>query len=438
MESTLIWLGTLAIIAIIVVPYYIKFRQRSRVDLDRKKEAALLGADRPIAQYPLIDVNICIGCGSCVRACPEREVLGIVFGKATIINGLKCIGHGLCEQACPVGAIQVGLGDIKNRDDIPILSNYNETNIHNLYIAGELGGFALIRNAIRQGEMVGERIAELVKKSRDRSKPDIIIIGAGPAGMSAALTAIKNGLSYIVIDQQGTGGTILQYPRKKIVLTQRVQVPLYGMLEKSEYSKEELLDIWLTLKQKHHVNVLEGEKLKTVQKYDSGFRVITQNNQYESQFVVLALGRRGTPRKLGVPGEEQAKVMYKLLDAESYQNEHLLVVGGGDSAIEAAMGLAQQTGNTVTISYRKGQFFRIKRRNAERVKNFIESGRIKVLYNSNVKNIGKKSVLIDVEGREVELKNDYVFIFAGGVPPFKLLKEIGIQFGGEDKSFAIN
>ncbi len=433
MESMIIWAITIFVICLIVVPYYIKFKRQQKVNLERKKEAVLLGSDKPVAQYPLIDTNICIGCGSCAAACPEKEVLGVVFGKSTIINGLKCIGHGLCEKACPVEAIKVGLGDVKNRDDIPIMNEYNETNIRRLFIAGELGGFALIKNAINQGKMVANKISETGSRSNGKDIKDVIIVGAGPAGMSAGLTAIKKGLSYLILDQQGAGGTILQYPRKKIVLTQQVEIPLYGYLNKSEYTKEELLDIWLSLKAKHNMNISEGEKLSTIIEGEEYISVNTQNTEFRARNVILALGRRGTPRKLGVPGENRSKVMYKLLDAASYSNEHILVVGGGDSAVEAAMGLAQQPGNTVTLSYRKNKLFRIKRKNSERVKDYISTGKLKTIFNSNITNVDKKSVNITCEGKEVEIKNDYIFVFAGGIPPFKLLKDIGIQFGGEEK-----
>ena len=244
MEATLIWSAAVLIILVIFLPYFLKFKKTQNRDLKRKQEARRLGSDKPIAQYPQIDIFKCIGCGACVDACPEGGVLGIVNGKATIINGLRCVGHGRCADACPVEGIQVGLGDITTRDDIPILNEFNETNIPGLYIAGELGGLALIRNAISQGRRVMERIAEIVKESpQNGTENDVIIVGAGPAGLSAGLTALRHGLSYLIVDQQGAGGTILHYPRKKLVMTRPVEIPLYGWLKRPEYSKEELLDI---------------------------------------------------------------------------------------------------------------------------------------------------------------------------------------------------
>ena len=431
MEEFVVWIVAVVLISLIFIPYVLKFRKSQKVGLAQKKEADLLGADKPIAQYPQIDYYKCIGCGACIDACPEGNVLGIVAGKASIINGLKCVGHGKCAEACPVEGITVGLGDIKNRPDIPVLSDDYETNIPNMYIAGELAGLALIKNALSQGNKVVERIAAICDKSKANGSYDVLIVGAGPAGLSSALTAIKNELSYIVIDQQGAGGTILQYPRKKLVMTKPVEVPLYGWLKKPEYAKEELLDIWTEVQEKYSLNLTTGEKLENITKENQIFTVKTNKNSYQSKYVVLALGRRGTPRKLGVRGEDKSKVFYKLMDAESYQNEHVLVVGGGDSAVEAAIGLAKQENNTITLSYRKHKFFRIKTKNEERVNELIAAGKIKTFFNSNVTEICDDTVKIQTENDSIEIPNDYIFIFAGGEPPFDLLKKIGIAFGGE-------
>jgi thioredoxin reductase (NADPH) len=312
------------------------------------------------------------------------------------------------------------------------MNEYNETNIAGIYIAGELGGLALIRNAISQGRQVVETIqAQALRSNGSAGKSicDIIIIGAGPAGLSAALTAIKYNMSYLLIDQQNIGGTILQYPRKKLIMTRPVEIPLYGWLNHPEYSKEELLNLWQEVQERFQIKVKAGEKLEQIVKENWHFQVQTTQGTYQGRYIVLALGRRGTPRKLNVPGENQAKVLYKLLDAGTYQNEHLLVVGGGDSAVEAAVGLVRQEGNTVTSSYRKEKFFRIKRRNEEHLTEMIQNGKIHILLNSNVLAINKDSVRIEVKGKEQEIPNNYVFIFAGGEPPFELLKKIGIRFG---------
>jgi len=433
-ESQIIWIIFITLPLIMILSYFLRLKKKQKSDEERKIEAQSLGVDKPLSQYPQIDYYSCIGCGACVSACPEGGVLGLVQGKATIINGLKCIGHGLCAEACPVNGIKVGLGDIKSRDDIPILSSTNETNLPGIFIAGELGGLALIKNAITQGNKVVKEMAKSPVMPSKQDGFDIVIVGAGPAGLSAALTAKQQNLKYLLIDQQGVGGTILQYPRKKVVMTRPVEIPLYGMLKKQEYTKEELLEIWEDIQKRYQINVKTDEKLVNIEKVNGQYKIETQKNSYQSTNVILALGRRGTPRKLNVPGEELPKVMYKLLDAETYQNENLLIVGGGDSAVEAAMGLARQTGNRVIISYRKSRFVRIKTRNEELVDKMIKEGQIQVLFDSEITEIGDTSVSILKDQKVLSLPNSYVFIFAGGEPPFPIMHKIGIRFGGELES----
>lgn len=436
MESLIIWGGTAVVAALIILPYFLRFRKAQKESINRRMEAEAMGAIRPTAQYPLIDQSRCIGCGTCVSVCPEGDVLGVVYGKAVIINGLRCVGHGHCETACPVSAITVGLGDITTRDDIPILDETHQSvSVPGMYVVGELGGLSLIRNAITQGQAAVESIAATRGGAADGSLLDVIIVGAGPAGLTAALSAIEHNLSYLVLDQQAPGGTILQYPRRKLVMTQPVEIPLYGKLERSEYEKEELLAIWEDAIERFDVRMKTRNKVERVEATGDRFRVITADGTFESRNVVLALGRRGTPRKLGVPGEDQSKVMYQLLDAQAYDGKHVLVVGGGDSAVEAAVGLARQKGTTVTVSYRKSRFFRIKKKNQDRIDKYIAQKRVSALFESNVKEIRESTVVLETPEGTVEIPNDFVFVFAGGIPPFKMLKEMGIAFGGETQDW---
>jgi putative YpdA family bacillithiol system oxidoreductase len=274
-------------------------------------------------------------------------------------------------------------------------------------------------------------IAKSTTKNSTGDDFDVVIVGAGPAGLSAALAAKKHNLKYLLIDQQKAGGTILQYPRKKVVMTKPVEIPLFGWLKKQEYTKEELLDIWEEIQQRYNINIRTDDKLENIERINGHYRLITKNNLYISSNVILALGRRGTPRKLNVPGENKSKVMYKLLDAETYQNEDILIVGGGDSAVEAAMGLARQPGNRVTISYRKSKFVRIKTRNEKLITKMIEASEVNVLFSSNVTEIQDSQVTIQKDQEIIAIPNSYVFIFAGGEPPFPLMHKIGIKFGGE-------
>ena len=432
-ESLLIWVIAIGLIAVVFVPYLLKFNRGRRVAEERKQEAQLLGIDRATGQYPMVNRSLCIGCGSCVDACPEGDVLAVVWGAAEVVNGQRCVGHSYCEIACPVGALKVGLGDVKTRPDIPLLSAKNETSVPGVFIAGELSGLSLIRHAIAQGKLVGNEIARRVASpAQPTDVYDMLVVGAGPAGLSAALTAQENGLSCLVIDQYDLGGTILHYPRRKLVMTQPVDIPFYGKLSKDEYSKEELLEIWQAVCHDNSVRIKSGEKLRSLERDDDYFRLTMESGlATHGRYVVLALGRRGSPRRLGVAGEDLPKVMYQLTDAQAYEKQHMLVVGGGDSAIEAAIGLARQHGNTVSISYRKNKFFRIKKKNEDRIEKMIKSGNIYAYFDSQVKQITEDSITLATPPGDIDLPNNYVIIQAGGVPPYDMLKSFGIAFGGE-------
>ncbi len=431
MESLLIWGCALLLGAGLFVPYFLRFRAARRQDAARRDETVALGMNRPVGQYPLIDANACIGCGSCIAACPEGDVLGIVGGKAVITNGARCIGHGRCAEACPVGALRVGLGDITTRDDIPVLSPELETSRPGIFVAGELGGFALVSNAVDQGRRAMESIAARGPFPAGDQRWDAIVVGAGPGGLSAALTARKLGLRCLVLDQQAPGGTILQYPRRKLVLVQPVEIPLFGTLNQKEYSKEDLLGIWLRLHAEHDLKIHTDERLLNVTGAPGDLVVHTTAGEHRARHVVLALGRCGTPRKLGVPGEDTAKVAYRLIDASLYKGNRVLVVGGGDSAVEAAVAMASQRDIEVTLSYRKPRLLRIKKRNADKIDALIASGAVRFAGDTQLTAIQADTVSLDTATGPAILPNDFVFIFAGGDPPFPLLREIGVAFGGD-------
>ena len=426
-ESVLSWvLGALLIFAF-TIPYLVNWKRKQKQTIDKLNEATRIGTNKALMQHPIIDLSRCIGCGICTKVCPEGEVLGLVGGKAVLINGSKCVGHEVCMESCPVGGIEVGLGDVSSREDIPLLSSELESNLENIYLIGELGGLALIRNAVNQGSRVAKSIQSKLKGSAP-SQP-IVVVGAGPAGLSCTISLMEMGLPVVLLDQSEPGGTILQYPRRKLVMVQPIEMPGYGEMSNSEYSKEELLEIWDKIFETHSPDFRSGHQLESIEKDGGGYKIRTSAGELTSEYVVLALGRRGTARKLEVPGEDLSKVAYKLMDAETYQNKHILVVGGGDSAVEAAVGLGQQIGNTVTLSYRKSSFARIKTRNDEQIAKAVKNGWISIMYESTVDSIHEEHVIINHHDQKKQVKNDYIFIFAGGIPPFKLMNSIGIQFG---------
>ena len=423
-------------IAIPFLLYKEKLKRREKKALEAAEKGKLYSSG-PLAQHPHIDSVYCIGCSICTHVCPEGDVLAMLGGKAVIVNGHKCIGHALCAEACPVGAITMVMASASMGNDMPALTSEFETNVQNMFIVGELGGLALIKNAINQGRDCVDTITNRLKAMGPaRSAPgvsDVLVVGAGPGGISASLRAIENKISYITVEQDEVGGTVAKYPRQKLVLTSPVNFPMHGKFSKMQLSKEDLLAFWKKLGERSDFKVRSGEKVEDIQKGPDGiFTVTTAKGEYRAHAVVLALGRAGTPRKLGVKGEELGKVMYRLIEADHYINKKILVVGGGDSAVEAAMGLARQAGNTVTVSYRQDKFSRIKERNTQHMEECIRTGKIKVLFNSAPVEFKPGSVLIDLQGAVQEIPNDFVWIFAGGTPPNAFLKKVGIQFGTRD------
>jgi len=397
-------------------------------------EKGALHSEGPRAQHPHIDANSCIGCGACTTVCPEGDVLGMVGGKAVIVNGYKCIGHSLCAEACPVGAITMVMASPSVGADLPHLTPEHETTVKNMFIVGELGGLALIKNAINQGrDCIDTIAARIVNVGGGRGASDVydvFIVGAGPAGISASLRAIERKLKCITVDESELGGTVAKYPRQKLVLTSHVEFPLYGKFKKTELSKEELLAFWKKVVERNDFRFRPSEKVENVQKDDAGlFTISTTKAQYRARAVVLALGKTGSPRKLGAKGEELAKVMYRLIEADHYVHKKILVVGGGDSAVEAAMGLAFQVGNTVTLSYRQSAFHRIKERNSQRIEECRRKRKVEVIFNSNVVEFTGDAVILEVNGATRRIPNDYAWILAGGEPPSAFLRKIGVGFG---------
>ncbi|GJM23082.1 MAG: hypothetical protein DHS20C15_29970 [Planctomycetota bacterium] len=422
---------------------------RLEAGLAERREAVQLGTHKARLQHPVIDLSRCLGCSTCLDVCPEDDVLQMLHGQAAVVNGARCAGVGACARECPVGAISLTLADLDERRDIPVLDPALESPQRpGLFLAGEVTAHALIKTAVEHGTRVAAEVARRVRGSGSIARApepghdeqlDLCIVGAGPAGLACALEASRHGLRFAFIDQEDdAGGTVARYPRRKLVLTQPVELPLHGKLGNGSYLKEELVDLWQGLVRQHELPLRGGRRLEGLELHErGGYRVRTQHETIAAANVCLALGRRGTPVKLGVPGEDLPKVAYALLDAQSYRDRQVLVVGGGDSAVEAALALAEQPGNDVTLSYRRETFTRIRSRNAARLQNAEAAGALRVVRCSEVTQITDREVRLAVEQgdarRELQVPNTEVFVMAGGVPPFALLERAGVSFDPADR-----
>ena len=411
-----------------VMYFYLKSKRvKTEMNIQKIAKAKEFGLHEPISLHPVIDTESCIGSGACIEACPEKDIIGIVNGKATTINASRCVGHGACFHACPVEAITLCIGTEKRGVELPHISPEFETNIRGLFIAGELAGMGLIKNAVEQGKQAILYLSKELKNIPD-AKFDAIIVGAGPAGISATLMATKLNLKVRTIEQDSLGGTVFNFPRSKIVMTSPMDLALYGKIKLTETTKSELLDLWQTVLSKNKITINEQEKVTAIEKNNGIFTLTTSKETYNSKTILLAIGRRGSPRKLGVKGEDKEKVAYRLLEPELIHNQKILVIGGGDSAIEAALLLAGE-GNDVALSYRGESFSRIKPRNLELINEFSLDGKVEVLLKSVVKEINNNAVILNLsdENEDIELPNDLVYVFAGGELPTVFLEKIGVR-----------
>ncbi|MBK8701255.1 MAG: NAD(P)-binding domain-containing protein [Saprospiraceae bacterium] len=424
-EEILIYGLAILFCGLILYFYLRKLKKESTLVGEKIEKAIAEGVHEPVSLHPYIDLNTCIKSGACIVACPEEDILGIRNGRATLVNASKCVGHGACFHACPVEAISLRIGTEKRGVDLPHVNQNFETNVKGIFIAGELGGMGLIKNSVEQGRQAADEIKASLDKNHGAAY-DLIVIGAGPAGISASLQSKINGMKVITLEQDTLGGTVSNFPRAKIVMTNPMNLPGHGKIKLFETGKTELLELWQDVISKNQIDVRENSKVEAITKRDHSFEVTTAKGEiFTANRVLLAIGRRGTPRKLNVPGELLEKVTYRLLEPELIAGKNVLVVGGGDSAIESALLLAQA--NQVTLSYRSDKFSRLKPKNETSIQNAIKSNLLKVAFNTQVLSIEDDKVVMAEGDDKHILPNDLVFIFAGGELPTQFLEKIGIE-----------
>jgi thioredoxin reductase/NAD-dependent dihydropyrimidine dehydrogenase PreA subunit len=428
-----LWVGSGLLFGLVFLGLHRRLR-RLRIRTTKTTELpahAVLPAK--IRKLPQVNTNTCIGCSACVDACPY-DVLEIHNYVAQVVRPDDCCGLTLCEQRCPNGSLIITDGE--PIEDRPHMTDELESlDTPGVYLAGDLTGLPLIRNAINQGTHVVKTIARSIREHPGSGHIDLVIVGAGPAGLSAALAAKAEGLTYVILEQGSVAESIRSFPRGKLVFDQPLGLPLIGDLWLEKSSKEELLAKWMQVVHAQQLAVHEHSRVTAVQRVQAGPLQVDyvaadgSARAIAARRVLLAFGRRGSPRKLHVdiPDAFVDHVHYSVADARSFAGKRVLVIGLGDVAMEAAIAISNQPGAEVTISYRGEDFQRGKAKNMEEVRRLIAAGRIRMLFGTQVTKVEAQRVTLSTPTQPLVVECDSVFVMIGTIAPWEFLARCGVK-----------
>lgn len=425
-------IGPLAAVGAIVLVAVIK------VVFGKKKTAAPQKKVRLLIHS--INDDRCTGCDACVMVCPT-DVLELQKNKSRVARFGDCIQCEQCANVCPTNALVMHYeGTSAPPVLVPDLDEYYQSKVPGLYLLGEAAGKPLVKNAVNLGRAViehalrsGLKPGALSAQSSDRLPcVDVIIIGSGPAGLSAALSCVQRKLSYVVIEKDAfVASTIARYPKGKKVMAEPYDVRCVGLLPVWDASKEKAIEEWNRILTQVGLDIRMREAVEGVRREPDGtFSVKSDKGSYRGQRVLLCIGTRGKPRKLGIPGEDQAFVQPLLDDPDLYSGKTVLVVGGGDSAVEAAISLAApHLRNKVILSYRGKSFNRVKARNRQDLDQAVNQQRVLLLLGSVVQNFERNNAVLKLQdGRTRPIPVHQAFVLIGGDPPVKWLESMGIAY----------
>lgn len=408
-------IGVACAIAIFAIGLVLEARAR------RRPAAAL---DTPPSLYPRINTDVCICSGSCVTVCPEGDVLAIVDGRPRLVQASACVGHGDCLRSCPVDAIELVLGSRERAVEVPVASSSFETTVPGLYVAGEITGMGLIHNAVAQGRQAAA--AALARMRPHSCELDLAIIGAGPAGIAAALEARRRGVRCAVFEKGDFGGAIRSYPRQKVVMAAPLELPGIGRVELRRTSKEALLAMFRRVVRTAQLPIVEHAEVTSIEQRSDGLVLDTAAGPATAHRVILAIGRRGTPRRLAVPGAELPHVVHEVRDPRLHAGQRLVVVGGGDSAAELALALAVQPRTRVALVHRGRDLGRCKPDNRRAIERARASGRLAVYLETTIREITSDQVAIAGPTGDWELTASLVVCCLGSELPSRWLRGLGV------------